>query len=168
MSLQSVKARVEALLAEVEIPAPFDVGEFCRLVAARRGRPIHLKAVDTAAVGLPSGTVYELPGDDVILYDGTTTAYHQMGIILHEVGHLVAGHYPGSVVSGDAAEMLLPQIGSGQARRRAKREAYTAQEEREAEYFARRVLELVERQRPAAGEPGQAGLLHRVEDTFDG
>ncbi|MGI8682377.1 MAG: hypothetical protein ACR2JO_09700 [Mycobacteriales bacterium] len=145
MRLDPVATRVEVLLAEVEIPVPFSVEEFCRRVAARRGRPIHLRAIDTVAVGLPSGTVFGRDDDDVILYDGLTSGYHQAGIILHEVGHLIAEHYAGSVVGEDAAEFLLPEIGRHQARRRADRESYTAQEEREAEYFARRVLELVSR-----------------------
>ncbi len=151
---------VDALLGDITLSAPFDAAAFCQQVAARRGRPIHLRAVDTVALDLPSGVVYELDEASVILYDGTTSAYHQSGIILHEIGHLVADHYAGSLVSEDAAGRLFPEIGRHQARRRAGREAYSAQEEQEAEYFARRVLAEVGRlPGPGAGD--------RLKDTFD-
>lgn len=161
MSQRDAKARVEGLLAGLNISTPFAVEQFCRDVAARRGRPIHLRAVDTDAVDLPAGVVYELPTADVILYDSTTSPYHQKVIILHEIGHLIAGHYPGGLVSDDALEVLLPEIGHHQARRRAARESYTSQEEREAEYFARRVLEVVNRQTGPTPEG-------RVAGTFEG
>lgn len=161
MSLRSVQAAVDALLAEVSLPVPFDIDHFCRDVAGRRGRRIHLKGVDTVSLGLPSGVVYELDDAWVILYDSTTTGYHQLGIILHEIGHLIADHYPGSLVSDGAIEHLLPELGRHQARRRAGREAYNQQEEREAEYFARRVLVAVRR------VPGLAAE-ERLKDTFDG
>jgi hypothetical protein len=39
------------------------------------------------------------PHDDTaILYDATTTRYHQIGIVLHEVDHLVAAHLVGEDV----------------------------------------------------------------------
>lgn len=161
MSQRDARARVEALLAGLEISAPFDVEQFCLDVAARRGRRIHLKAVNTDAVDLPSGVVYEMSAADVILYDSTTSPYHQKAIILHEIGHLIAGHKPGGLVSDDAAEVLLPEIGHFQARRLASRESYTSREEHEAEYFARRVLEIVNRQTGPTPEG-------RVEDTFEG
>jgi len=158
--------RVDRLLAEVHLPVPFDVHEFCRLLAATRHRPMHLKAVDTETAGLPSGIVFATDDVDVVLYDATTTGYHQMVIILHEVGHLVAGHYPGRLLGGDAATQLLPEIGPHQARRVAARDGYTSEEEREAEYFARRVLELVSR-RAASTPSADALLLERVGNTFE-
>jgi hypothetical protein len=161
VTLRTVRKAVDALLKDVTLFAPFDATAFCRDIAARRGQPIYLKAVDTVALGLPSGIVFELEDASVILYDGTTSPYHQTGIILHEIGHLVADHYAGSLVSDTAAERLFPEIGRHQARRRAAREAYSAEEEQEAEYFARRVLDEVSRfPGPKAGD--------RLKDTFDG
>lgn len=161
MTLRAVRRAVDALLKDVTFSAPFDVSQFCREVAAQREKPIHLKAVDTVALGLPSGLVFETDQASVILYDGITSPYHQTGIILHEIGHLVADHYAGSLVSDDAAERLFPEIGKHQARRRAAREAYSEQEEKEAEYFSRRVLDEVSRL------PGP-GIGNRLKDTFDG
>lgn len=119
------------MLSEVELPAPFDAREFCRRVAARRKQPIRLQAV-----------------------------YHQTGIILHEVRHVIAGHYAGSLVGGTQPRFFCRVSGRHRARWRAALEGYTAQEEREAEYFARRVLELVSR---------RVGPLldDRLGDTFE-
>lgn len=161
MTLRAVRRAVDALLKDVTLTAPFEVSQFCQSVATQRKQPIYLRAVDTVALGLPSGVVYELDHASVILYDGTTSPYHQTGIILHEVGHLVADHYAGSLVGDDATEQLFPEIGQHQARRRAAREAYSQQEEREAEYFARRVLDEVSR---LSGP----GMRNRLKDTFDG
>ncbi len=150
---------MEALLAAVPVRVPFDPAEFCQRVAAWRGRPIRLKAVDTVAVGLPSGTFYEQDAADTILYDETTTFHHQCAIILHELWHLVAGHYSERTVGEDAAEFLLPLIGRGQLRRWAARDSYAATEEREAERFARRVLEIIGRRQGSA-------LADRLGETF--
>src|SRR5664279_6620533 len=85
MSTGDVRARVQSLLAQVEA-APCQLEELCHRVGTWLLRqPIHLQGVDTVALGLPSGLVFQTDDDTVILYDATTTRYHQIGIVLHEV-----------------------------------------------------------------------------------
>ena len=163
MSTGDVRARVQSLLAQVgATPCQLELcqlEELCHRVGTWLLRqPIHLQGVDTVALGLPSGLVFQTDDDTVILYDATTTRYHQIGIVLHEVDHLVAGHLVGEdVVDQPAGSVLLPEIGRLQAQRRAwggasPEEAgrggcgaYTEPVEQQAECFARRVLELAGR-----------------------
>ena len=72
MSIGDVRARVQTLLAQLG-PVPFQLEELCHRVGAWLRRPIHLQGVDTAALGLPGGLVFQTDDDTVILYDATTT-----------------------------------------------------------------------------------------------
>ncbi len=169
MISRQLRARCEALLTEVELIMPFDKREFCRRLGKRRGRPILLHGLDSAATGLPSGWWGDLADADLILYDNTTTPYHQDNIVLHEVGHVVADHYADQRLDEDVAEFMMPTIGRLQAQRQAARHDYSRQEEQEAEFFARFVLGLV---RPDTGggrsqaDPQRRALLKRLDDTF--
>lgn len=51
--LRQLRRKVEARLEELEVPAPFDVTLLCERLAARRGRPIRLRA-ETMGAG-PAG-----------------------------------------------------------------------------------------------------------------
>jgi hypothetical protein len=166
---RSLNQGVDDLLAAVPIPTPFDPSTFVQNVAAWRNRPIRLrpmpaellKTLDDEGSDLPSGLAFEQDDLDTILYDGTTTGYHQAAIILHELWHLIAGHYAGVTLGGGARE-LLPSLGPRAVRDWSARHHYDDEEEREAEYFARRVLEVV------TSRDGQGyELAGRLEETFE-
>lgn len=167
--LRRMSARAEAALAGVEMPVPFDRAEFCVRLGLRRGRPFVLHAVDSTALGLPSGWWAELTDVDLILYDAKTTGYHQDDIVLHEVGHVVFDHYADRTLDEDVAAFLMPEIGRMQAQRQAARHDYGRHEEQEAEFFARLVLGRVG---PDTGDeyagldPQHRSLLRRLDDTF--
>ncbi len=180
MTARRVRERCLAALADVELVVPFDRTTFCRRLAERRRRPILLRGLDMAAAGLPSGWWIEMPDVDLVLHDNLTSEYHQDGIVLHEVGHILLDHYADQRVGAQAAQLaldedvaahLMPTIGRLQARRRAARHGYSRQEEQEAEFFARFVLGLVrpdDSDERVTAVPQHRALLDRLDDTFGG
>ncbi len=83
--------RCERLLRELPIVVPFDIGAFCEAVAAKRGRPILLRPETLHS--RPYGCVQVTATADIISYAQNTGLLHQQQIILHEVAHLLWGHF---------------------------------------------------------------------------
>ena len=48
-NLRDLRAACEQRVAGIEIPKPFDIGQFCQNVAEHRGRPIELCEVPNMA-----------------------------------------------------------------------------------------------------------------------
>jgi hypothetical protein len=67
MNLKALRARCEARLRDVEIPAPFDVWTFCGGLARQRRRPIVLRPI-VSRLG-PCGVWLALSTKDLILFE---------------------------------------------------------------------------------------------------
>lgn len=128
---QRCRRTVDAL----SLPDPFDVAEFVRALAARRGRPIEMVPV-TARPNLPCGLLLTTAGADYILYSADTTPLHQQHILLHEAAHLVCGHDTAAPVGGSGTDALLPHLPDALVHRVLGRTVYTEPQEREAELLA--------------------------------
>lgn len=158
------RARVEAL----EVPEPWDFGQFCGRVAAHTGRTLQVMTVPAMPEGLCGVYISTAVADYVYTTMGTTP-FHREHIALHEIGHLLAGHH-GGVGMGDLATVLLPDLNPAVVRAVLGRTDYTSEQEREAEYFATLVAK---RSRPgragrpvAVADPAVATVLGRLEDTW--
>lgn len=78
---------------------------------------------------------------DYVLYQQNTTKPHQDHIILHEVGHILAGHRNDEDYPDEALwQQEMPDISPRTIRRALRRTSYEAVEEREAELIATIVL----------------------------
>ncbi|WFE36458.1 ImmA/IrrE family metallo-endopeptidase [Micromonospora sp. WMMD975] len=139
VKLHRLRKRCEQIAAEVEIPTPFDIQRLCDLLGERRGRPIHLMPIR-----LPALTVcgmYVPTGDfDAIFYEQDTSPLHQLLIIGHELGHLLAGHHATTALDPDASRLLLPDLDPQLVQRSLGRSNYAAAEEREAEMIGSLLL----------------------------
>ena len=160
------RRRCEAVLREVAIPEPFALDRFCAALAERRGRPIVLRPV--AGVGSRLTGLWLALADppvDVIVYEARTTPLHQQHIVLHELGHLLAGHAPGASVAG-TARLLFPDLDPDSVRRALERGSYSSSEEREAELLASLILLRATRQgreEPASDEARRLEAFLRGE-----
>ncbi len=160
MSFERGERRAAELLTKVGLPDPFDVAEFCRRVAAHRGRPLALVPRPAGAMGEAVGAYVGREDRDEIHYVADTSTYHQNAIILHEIGHLVSQHggrsdepFPLSLLGTDWDPSVVQRLKG--------RHRYHDDEECEAEGFATAVLDLVDRQARAApptASPAQARL----------
>lgn len=134
---------LDARLAGVQLPDPFDIGLFCERVAAARNRLIHLVPFSVGGPDLPCGLWVGLADADVIFFEQATTPVHRDHFVLHEIGHVLGDHTgrPDALVP-----LLAQQLPEGliEPDRLAeafglRRASYSTKQEQEAEAFARRV-----------------------------
>jgi len=158
MGERALRRRCRRLLRELDIRPPLDVGELCRRLAERRGRPIRLVPYPIRVPG-PFGLWFMTEAADVIFYQQETTRPHQDHIILHELGHIIAAH-PSDETDDPAWEAGAPRPPSDGATRILRRTCYDAAYEREAELVATIILEWASvldplyRSAPPPGDPG--------------
>jgi len=169
VDLRAVRRRCESTLQDVAMPTPFDVHAFSKVVAARRGRALHLLPKTTAAG--PCGVWLAMPEADYVFYEESTSALHRDHIILHELGHLLCDHSASEVMDDDVLGELLPSLDLTVVRRLMGRTTYTAVEEQEAELIATLVLQRAGR-RAVPSTPARSGdvsvVLGRLQATLGG
>ena len=146
-----LRRRCRRLLNELDIRPPLDIEELCRRVGETRGKPIRLVPHPIPVPG-PFGVWITTENADYILYQQETSKAHQGHIVLHELGHILAGHnsdeeddallaelYPD--VEPEALRERYPDLEPDAVRRALRRTSYDTEREREAETVATIILE---------------------------
>ncbi len=167
---RAVRKTCEVILDGIDIPDPFDLTVFCDRLAARRGKPLHLQALDgISAAEIPCGVYFSLPTADYIFYDGNTSALHREHIVLHEISHMLFGHAAGAAAMAEVTARLMPDIDPKTLRAVLGRTKYTTQHEREAETLASLIRGETLRRRVigAGADPAQARVLSRLQSTLE-
>lgn len=125
------------------IPSPFDLRLFLdRLARHRAGR--HIAMLPLGLNGLPSGVCglwIALTDHDVVVYPDAVPVNHRDHIVMHEVGHMLAGHRSGSDHGRGALSSLTPDLDPTMVRMVLGRSVYDDVQEREAELIASLILE---------------------------
>ncbi|SDC15063.1 ImmA/IrrE family metallo-endopeptidase [Actinokineospora iranica] len=164
-----LRARVRALLAEIGVPRPWDLAEFCDRVAAHRGRPIHLVPAPLPP-GAPDGAWLAGPTVDVIVYDRDSPALRAEHIVCHELGHMLLGHQgarPGPELTPDVSPDLLRRMG---VLHRGAYGSYNSRCEQEAEVAASLIWKLAGRSLLAprrALAPADAAVVDRFGEAME-
>ena len=148
MSFERGERRAAELIEQLTLPEPFDLDEFCRRIAAHRGRALQLVAEPAGSMVEAVGLLVGLADRDEIHYVVDTSRYHQQAIVLHEIGHLLADHdgrhsFPLSLLAGDWDPSVVQRLRG--------RHRYDDDEECEAEGFATAVLDHVDLQTRRGG-----------------
>ncbi|GGM68440.1 hypothetical protein GCM10012275_43670 [Longimycelium tulufanense] len=138
---RELRRRCRRLLRELDIRPPLDVASLCARVGQHRGRPLRLRA-HSSTVPEPFGAWIATPTEDYILYQRETSPAHQDHIILHELGHMVAGHQHRGEVYHDDLVNEVPYLTAEAVRRALRRSSlsYDDAQEREAELVATIIL----------------------------
>jgi hypothetical protein len=156
----------ERVVAGLDVPAPFDVHDFCARLADRRGRPIVL-----LASALPPESVCGMwvsaASADYIFYEQQTSRLHQEHIILHEVGHVLCDHTADQVLSADTARLLMPSLDPAMVQRMLGRTQYSAEEEQQAEIVASLILQQANRSSPDRHREPPAEVPAEMADAVD-
>lgn len=171
MTPRQLRKRCERLVAGLAMPDSFDMPDLCRFLGGRRGRPIHLVPISlpvhtVCGMWVPTGTF------DAVFYEQDTSPIHQLLIIGHELGHLLAGHRPAAVLDPDAAKLLLPDLDPQTVQRFLGRSTYAAEEEREAEMIGSLLLRRIrDSSHPAEPETPrddpEADLCDRLRQSLE-
>jgi hypothetical protein len=159
-----VQRRCAAIIASLDIPRPFDLGQFLARLAARRNRAIFLHPF-TSGPGIPCGVWLGTARADHVFCEQGTSPWHQTHITLHEVAHMLLGHGGEQRDGRRLAALLAPDVGPGLVRVVMERSAYTTTEEQGAETLASLILGRASGNPPRrpAMEAESAAVMRRLE-----
>ncbi|MBN6034172.1 hypothetical protein JYK18_04610 [Amycolatopsis sp. 195334CR] len=148
---RQLRRQCRQLLRRLDIRPPLDVAELCNRAGTLRGKRIRLVAHPIPVPG-PFGVWIATNNVDYILYQEETSKLHQDHIVLHELGHILAGHqsdeeddsllaelYP--TMTPDRLREQYSDIGPEAVRRALRRASFGTRQEREAETVATIILE---------------------------
>lgn len=163
---RTLRRRCETLVESLSLPDRIDPRVLSAALGAQRGRPIHLLPT-TLPLGGPCGMWVSTGGYDAVFYETNTSPLHQLQIVAHEFGHIIAGHRMAQVLDADASRLLLPDLDPDLVRRFLGRTDYSAAEEREAETIASLLVRRSERHIEPQGLPaGKNDVLRRVAHSL--
>ncbi|WP_189115609.1 ParH-like protein [Pilimelia terevasa] len=150
---------------DLSLPVPFDPERFCRDLAHRRGRPIHLMPLPRDRTQAPCGLWIGLEDRDIITYDPGQSRLHRDHIIAHETAHMILDHP--SQLDPAALSTLLPHLSTRLIRRVLGRHPLMrGPQEREAEQLAAIMLNWGDEGLPVADSAG-GGQVRRWTSMFD-
>lgn len=138
----------------VAVPSPFRAVDYCAALARHRDRPIVVRLVTAGGAGYACGVWLATPTLDIILVEKAASPEHQDHIIAHELGHMAFDHYGALEPQHGALSVLVPSLDPALVQRVLGRNAYTAQEEQEAEVFASVLMTMARRPANGAGSAG--------------
>lgn len=119
----------------LDLDLPLDVTQLCDRYGQKRGRPIRPIAHPLPA-GMPNGVWLAAADADYFFFQANTTRWHRDQIIVHEFGHLIAGHQ----MFGDEALTALTGPPADESEAALRRTCYSDDREREAETLASMIL----------------------------
>lgn len=166
MRTGNTRRRCSAIVRDLEIPEPFDLGQFMAKLARQRQRAIILHPF-TSRPGDPCGLWIRTAETDHIFHEQGTTPWHMTHIVTHEIAHVLLDHR-GSTTWHDLIDLLAPDVDAALAGLILGRTAYSTQKEREAETLASLILERASaapRTVPAVGTQ-TAAVISRLEQTW--
>ncbi|MFF7728912.1 hypothetical protein [Streptomyces sp. NPDC008001] len=148
MRVGRIRRRCKQLIQELALPASTDLQGLCDIVARRVGRPIRL--VPMSLDGVVSGMTATTDDAYWVIYEQKTSPWHQVHIVLHEIGHLLLGHDQDPAVTEDALKVWTPSVDVATAMRRmgltmglARHHCYDNLTERETEILGTLLMEKV-------------------------
>ncbi|MFJ9418667.1 hypothetical protein ACIRPT_31600 [Streptomyces sp. NPDC101227] len=136
--------RCRALVRDLEITSPLDMGVLCDRVAQHTGRPIRLEPIALPPHG-PCGLWVAVGETDYIFYEQETSRLHQEHIIAHELGHVLCDHRTSAAVGEESSLLILPNLDPRMVKRVLRRAQHNSVEEQEAEVIASLILQKAHR-----------------------
>ncbi len=173
---RALRRRCEQVVADIDIPDPFDLQALCEIVGRRRGRRLRVAHQQLGAGrGVPCGMWIALADEDIIVIEQNTSSLHQEQIGLHEIGHILCDHghreagttgLDGLAPGRDEVHQLMPDLDPAMIQRVLGRSSYELPQEREAEMVATLLGERVRARATkgrAKGPSAQGGLAKLTE-----
>lgn len=158
---KALRRLCEQEVRSLDLDLPFDAVQLCEKYGKRRGRDI-LVISQPLPVGMPNGLW--LVGDDAdyFFYQANTSRMHREQIIIHEFGHLIAGHQH----AGPAAHAA--EMPSEEAAAALHRTCYDDEHEWEAEMIASIILGWAAEAGALAGRTAKHGSLRGIQRALGG
>ncbi|MFT4043791.1 MAG: hypothetical protein QM673_11585 [Gordonia sp. (in: high G+C Gram-positive bacteria)] len=147
----------------LDLDLPLDVEQLCSRYGTRRGRAIRPLPYALPA-GMPNGIWLAASDADYFFYQANTSPLHRDQIIIHEFGHLIAGHQMLGEVS--AAVLAAPPAGDSEAALR--RTCYSDDREWEAETLASMIVTWAEQAGDRVGVTAEDKELRGLQRLLGG
>ena len=138
MLRMGARGRHAAMIRELQVPVPFDLGQFVAGLERQRGRPIRLRSFSFGPGGL-CGLWIGTADADYIYHEASTTPFHTTHIAVHEIAHMLLGHQH-TAAWDQLISLLAPDVDRVLIRLILGRSAYSTAEERDAETLASLIL----------------------------
>ncbi|MCS3876650.1 hypothetical protein GII30_22975 [Gordonia amarae] len=139
-SERTLRALCRQALRGLDLDLPLDAAQLCERYGKRRGRDIKLIAYPLPTA-MPNGVWLAAEDADYFFYQANTSKMHQDQIVIHEFGHLIAGH---QMLGDQSAATLLaggdPGPDSDDTDSALRRTCYSDDREWEAEMLASMIL----------------------------
>ncbi|WP_040765907.1 hypothetical protein [Tsukamurella sp. 1534] len=157
---KALRRLCEKEVRSLDLDLPFDAVQLCEKYGARRGRDI-LVISQPLPVGMPNGLW--LVGDDAdyFFYQANTSRLHREQIIIHEFGHLIAGHQH---VAAENPVEVPPE----EAAAALHRTCYDDEHEWEAEMIASIILGWAAKAGAVAGRTAKHDSLRGIQRALGG
>lgn len=176
MDEKTLRRQCRKLLRDLDVRPPLNVAELCDKIGDMRGKPIRLVPRPIPVPG-PFGAWITSGKADYIFYQLETSKPPQDHIILHELGHMLAGHRPdtdGGILLGDsypdttpaALREQYPDLAEDAVRRALRRTCYDTQQEKEAETVATIILEWASVLNAVAARSAPNSAAYRIESDL--
>ncbi|BDH55172.1 hypothetical protein [Tsukamurella sp. PLM1] len=163
-SVKALRRLCEREVRSLDLDLPFDAVQLCEKYGTRRGRDI-LVISQPLPVGMPNGLW--LVGDDAdyFFYQANTSRLHRDQIIIHEFGHLIAGHQHAGPAAASAA---AADPSSPEAAAALHRTCYDDDNEWEAEMIASIILGWASEAGALAGRTAKHDSLRGIQRALGG
>lgn len=162
-SERALRLIVREALRGLDLDLPLDVTQLCDRYGRRRGRPIKLIAHPLPA-GMPNGVWLSASDADYFFYQENTTPLHRDQIVIHEFGHMIAGHQ----MLGEVAAAALAAPATGDAADALSRTCYSDDREWEAEMLASLVITWAAEARTAVDRTADHAGLRGIQRVLGG
>ena len=158
-----MRALCRAELKGLDLDLPLDVAQLCERYGDRRGRPIRL-IEHALPAGVPNGIWLAATDADYFFHQAHTSRLHRNQIVVHEFGHLIAGHQ----ILGEASAAGIDALTQDESAAALRRTCYSDDAEWEAEMLASLILGWAEDAGTGVGSTASHGELRGLQKLLGG
>ena len=162
-SERALRALCRAELKGLDLDLPLDVAQLCERYGDRRGRPIRL-IEHALPAGVPNGIWLAATDADYFFHQAHTSRLHRNQIVVHELGHLIAGHQ----ILGEASAAGIAALTQDESAAALRRTCYSDDAEWEAEMLASLILGWAEDAGTGVGSTASHGELRGLQKLLGG
>lgn len=174
-SRQQRRVLCDQIIGRFALPPAATYRDACRrtgeVMSELLDERVELRFVALRGAPFSGATVRRVDGTYVVYCAKSRSWYHRLGILLHELAHVVLGHEPISATDSAASRRFLPHLPRKMARVIAGRTGHSQDAERQAEELADQLLERLTERRPRSElgtDRGATGVAPHVMRIAEG
>jgi hypothetical protein len=132
----SIRSRHVQRIHALNLPARrrIPVTRLCEIVGEEYGRTILLVPMHLPVPNVDGMWLSTRSGKDYIAVESRLSPVHQLGVIVHELGHVLCDHQGAQTIDLEAAKMVWPALRPELVHRVLGRDHSDSEAERDAEY----------------------------------